>query len=138
MRSYLPLIIVSVSAGLILAAVLLSEDFQLNKDIFFAEEIDKVPTEKLHRISKAIEVVRLPFDKVENAILKHPVNPSATAEELKIITETTSDVDFMFAELDSIRGSSVVKSKRKDIAERLNELSARIDTLLTFLGKERA
>ena len=68
---------------------------------------------------------------------KSSARPVATADQLRVITETTSDVDFIYADLDSIRGGADIKIKRKNMAEKLNALSARIDVLLSFLGKEQ-
>ena len=115
--------------------ILIADDFELNKAVFFAEEEDKVPVEKLFRITKAFSVVLKEFEKVERKILNSAATPTATPEQIKIITETTSDVDFIYADLDSIRGSSTVKTRRKELAEQLNALSARIDSLLTTVSR---
>lgn len=131
------LIAVTVGAGMIFVAAHLLDDFELKKALFFAEEEDKVPTEKLHRIAKATNLVIAEFEKVELDLLKSSARPVATADQLRVITETTSDVDFIYADLDSIRGGADIKIKRKNMAEKLNALSARIDVLLSFLGKEQ-
>ena len=137
-RLYLPLIGLAFTAIIVVASVVVGDSFELQKDIFLAEEGDKTPIEKLHRINKAFEVVLKDFDVVESSVLKMKSGkPIASAEEQKVITEVTSDVDFIYADLDTIRGSSVVKLKRKAMAEKLNSLSTRIDSLLNLMGQER-
>ena len=103
-----------------------------------ASEEDKVSIEKLRRITKAFRMVLEAFESVEISILKSKLaKPIATAEEQKSIVEATSDVDFMYAELDTVRVSPAVKSKRKEMAEKLNSLSSRIDSLLALLGLQK-
>lgn len=137
-RPFYPLIIVAASIGIVLASIVILDDFELKKALFFAGEEDKAPVEKLYRIAKATALIMKEFEKVESILLKSSANTVvATADQLRVITETTSDVDFIYADLDSIRGSADIKIKRKSMAEKLNALSIRIDTLLSFLGKER-
>ena len=137
-RLFYPLVGLAVASGLVVALAILSDDFELNKDVFFASEGDKLPIEKLHRITKAFHIVLKDFEIVESAVIASAsTKPSATAAQQKIITEVTSDVDFIYADLDTIRGSSAVKVRRKEIAEKLNTLSSRIDALLSLLGQER-
>ena len=134
-RAYYSLIALTVVASLSLAIIVIADDSELNKSVFFASEEDKIPVEKLYRISKAFALVLKEFEKVESSILNSSTTPTASPEQIKIITETTSDVDFIYADLDSIRGSSIVKSRRKEVAEQLNALSARIDSLLSVVSK---
>jgi hypothetical protein len=137
-RLYLPLIGLAVTAMIVVASVAAGDGLELQKDLFFAEEGDKISIEKVHRINKAFGVVLKDFEVVESSILKiKSGKPTASAEEQKVITEVTSDVDFIYADLDTIRGSSVVKLKRKAVAEKLNFLSTRIDSLLNLMGQER-
>lgn len=137
-RLYLPLIGLAVTAIVVVASVVMGDGLELQRDLFLAEEGDKASIEKLHRINKAFEVVLKDFEVVESSVLKRKVEkPTASPEEQKVITEVTSDVDFIYADLDTIRGSSVVKLKRKAMAEKLNSLSTRIDSLLNLLGQER-
>ena len=137
-RLYYPLLGLAVTTGLVVVLAFIGNDFDMKREIFFAEEEDKLPIEKLHRIMKAFQIVLKDFEVVESAILVPESNKaSATPQQQKVITEVTSDVDFIYADLDTIRGSSAVKVKRKEMAEKLNHLSGRIDALLALLGQQR-
>lgn len=137
-RLYYPLVGLVVATGLVVVLALIGNDFELNKEIFLASDEDKLPVEKLYRIAKAYQIVLKDFEIVESALLaSESSKPSATAAQQKIITEVTSDVDFIYSDLDCVRGSSAVKVRRKEMAEKLNSLSSRIDALLSLLGQER-
>ena len=137
-KTYIPLAALVLGAGLAISSYLFREDIESWTAIIMANEEDKVSIEKLRRITKAFRMVLEAFESVEVAILKLAIpKPIATAEQQKAIVEATSDVDFMYAELDTIRGSPAVKTKRKEMAEKLNSLSSRIDSLLALLGLQK-
>ena len=137
-KTYIPLAALVLGAGLAISSYLFREDIESWTAIIMANEEDKVSIEKLRRITKAFRMVIEAFESVEVAILKLSIpKPIATAEQQKAIVEATSDVDFMYAELDTIRGSPAVKTKRKEMAEKLNSLSSRIDSLLALLGLQK-
>lgn len=137
-KTYIPLAALVLGAGLAISSYLFREDIESWTAIIMANEEDKISIEKLRRITKAFRMVLEAFESVEVSILKLGVpKPVATPEQQKAIVEATSDVDFMYAELDTIRGSPAVKTKRKEMAEKLNALSSRIDSLLALLGLQK-
>lgn len=137
-KAYIPLAALILGAGLAITSYLFRDDIESWTAIFMANEGDKVSIEKLRRITKAFRMVLEAFETVEISILSSKLSkPAATTEQQKAIVEATSDVDFMYAELDTVRGSSAVKTKRKEMAEKLNSLSSRIDSLLALLGLQK-
>lgn len=137
-KSYIPLAALILGAGLAISSYLFRDDIESWTAIFMANEGDKVSIEKLRRITKAFRMVLEAFETVEISILNSKLpKPVATAEQQKAIVEATSDVDFMYAELDTVRGSPAVKTRRKEMAEKLNSLSSRIDSLLALLGLQK-
>lgn len=137
-KTYIPLAALVLGAGLAISSYLFRDDIESWTAIFMANEGDKISIEKLRRITKAFRMVLEAFETVEISIINSKLpKPAATAEQQKAIVEATSDVDFMYAELDTVRGSPAVKTKRKEMAEKLNSLSSRIDSLLALLGLQK-
>jgi hypothetical protein len=101
----------------------------------FNSSADDVPgLEKLTRIKKAAGFVQSEFT---NLIAKCKKNRGKIdGEILKIAAEITSDVDFIYGELDQVRGGALVKRRRRQQAEELQKLSKDVDELMEVL-KER-
>jgi hypothetical protein len=122
---------VSLCAGISIVLYLRTEDFEYNKTMFFADKEDKNALGKLHRISKAAKIVSSEFNKIESR--------TATAinkTDRNVVNLLTSDLDFIFAELDSLRGGDIVKIKRKEMAESLKTLYDRVDVFSSLIANK--
>lgn len=132
--------VLSLGASLAAVQLLPGCDLEWKKRIFFATVEDKRPLTTLNGIYQAIQLVLKSFDKVESNIMKSKseLKPSSIDPNmLNQITEITSDIDFIYAELDSIRGSNFVKAQRKEMAQDLKHLSDRVDAFLAYTGIQR-
>lgn len=121
----------SLCAGISIVLYLRTEDFEYNKTMLFADTEDKNALRKLYRISKAARIVSSEFDKIE-----YRTATEINKTDRNVVQLLTSDLDFIFAELDSIRGGSIVKIKRKEMAESLKTLYDRVDVFSLLIASK--
>jgi hypothetical protein len=95
-------------------------------DYLYVTADDQAPLRVLHRISKAIIIVEKEFAKFLKT--KKGSNLDATAK--KILAGVTSDIDYIFGELDQVRGGDYIKKRRKFLVERLKRVSDDVDHFL--------
>jgi hypothetical protein len=95
-------------------------------DFLYVTEGDYPPLRLLHKISHAITIVEADFMKVKKGLKHAAIDPAAK----KVLAGVTDDIDFIFAELDQVRGGDFIKRKRKALAERLKCLSDEVDKIL--------
>jgi uncharacterized protein YfcZ (UPF0381/DUF406 family) len=122
---------VSLCAGVSIVFYMQTEDYEYKKTLFFADKEDKHALQKLHRISKAARIVFSEFNKIESRTAT-----AITSTDRSVVQLLTSDLDFIFAELDALRGGPVVKIKRKEMAESLRTLYDRVDVFSSIIAKK--
>jgi hypothetical protein len=134
-RLALPILVSALSLGsiLVLASALRSENFEWSKIIFFASGEDKPSLKNLHGCLMAIQLLSKQFESIQTTyqISLSKVGTKKMIPKREMITPVTTDIDYVFTEIDSVRGGDLVKIKRKEIVETLKLLSDRVDAWLS-------
>jgi len=121
-------------------------DLSTRLRLFLTEDDDKRQALVVYeKLSRALTEVRKNVDTAEALVSILKASPPSSqdnsgttvptlAELKKLLAEASSDLDFLFGELDQIRGDESVKRKRKQVADRINELSSCVDDAMAFVS----
>ena len=120
------------AASTIIAVYYISKKYDeilWQKYIWLCDMEDRDAFRLLYRISNAIKIIRKDIDFL--VLNRHTDNPDA----VRHIAEIVSDIDFIFEELDAVRGSNNVRKRRKELVEVLTQYSEKLDKLVADLAE---
>ena len=88
---------------------------------------DRGAFDRLAIIEKAVDAVVSELDTVK-------IRPgSDDVQKKKALAQVNTDIDFVFGELDQVRGGDGVKRRRKVIADRLKPLADEVDRMIAAM-----
>ena len=85
-------------------------------------DTDRIAWSRLKVLEKAISLIMVDFESIQTQ-----QDPAAIS---KILAQVTSDIDFVLAEIDEVRGSDLVKKHRKLLVLRLRPVTENVDRLI--------
>ena len=85
-------------------------------------DTDRIAWSRLKVLEKAISLIITDFDSIQTQ--QDPTSIS------KILAQVTSDIDYVLAEIDELRGSEEVKKHRKLLVLRLRPVADMVDLLI--------
>lgn len=128
----------ALSAAVVL--VILNRETILNEvDKLFSDEKRAGTLLRLERIAHAISLVQVEASRLEKS--SHSSSNSNSESSLDrgslriALAQLSSDVDYILAELDQIRGDDKIKSKRKELVTRTNTVVERVEKLTKILAE---
>lgn len=110
--------------------------------LFFTEDADTrqalILCDKLNRALSEVEKNVDDIHVIKSNISTPSSSSSSSSDHFvrlkKLLAEASSDLDFLFGELDQIRGDGFIRKKRKQIADRINSLSSRVDDAMALVS----
>lgn len=115
------------------------DELMFNVEYLIGDKDHRLNLDKYIRFKKAIIELKNSYSKLPE--LKQDFSNVLTLEELpiyeEIIAELSSDIDYLLAELDQMRGKDSLKPKKKEIATILTSMSRNIDIWIEIVKSNK-
>ena len=93
-------------------------------------DTDRAAWSRLKVLEKAIALIFIDFESIQTQ--------QDSAAVSKILAQVTSDIDFVLAEIDEVRGSDAVKKHRKLLVLRLRPVAESVDRLIASCTESKS
>jgi hypothetical protein len=115
------------------------DDLKFTVEYLLSDDSHRLNLDKYFHFKNAIIELQKSYSKLPQ--LKQDFSNILTLDEIpiyeEVIAELSSDIDYLLAELDQMRGGDSLKQKRKEIASKLTVLSRNVDIWIEIVKRNK-